>query len=188
MCLERNGFGERVSAGVQSVTAAFFGERKWLWWAAELRRWKRRCICPDCAAGSFCWSGVTGSGEARLAERVQKTENIAVMMNTQVQEILGETSVTGLGLSRAGQEEILAVSGVFEAIGGQPDTDWLPDWLPRDENGYLLAGEDCKTPCSGVYAAGDVRKKPLRQVIAAMADGAVAAEAAGKQRNPPTGW
>lgn len=127
-------------------------------------------------------------GEARLAERVQKTENIAVMMNTQVQEILGETSVTGLGLSRAGQEEILAVSGVFEAIGGQPDTDWLPDWLPRDENGYLLAGEDCKTPCSGVYAAGDVRKKPLRQVIAAMADGAVAAEAAGKQGNPPTGW
>lgn len=127
-------------------------------------------------------------GEARLVERVLKTDNIEVMMNTQVQEILGETSVTGLRLNRAGQEEILPVSGVFEAIGGQPDTDWLPDWLPRDENGYILGEENCKTACPGVYAAGDVRTKPLRQVITAMADGAVAAEAAGKRENPPTGW
>lgn len=127
-------------------------------------------------------------GEVRLVERVQKTDNIERMMDTQVQEILGKNSVTGLRLSRGGQEETLSVSGVFEAIGGQPDTDWLPDWIPRDENGYILAGEDCKTPCPGVYAAGDVRTKPLRQVITAMADGAVAAEAAGKRGNPPTGW
>ena len=127
-------------------------------------------------------------GENHLVERVQKTDNIEIWMHTQVQEILGEAAVTGLRLNRAGAAETLAVSGLFEAIGGQPDTDWLPRWILRDENGYILAGEDCRTACPGVYAAGDVRTKSLRQVITAMADGAVAAEAAGTQKDPPTGW
>lgn len=75
-------------------------------------------------------------------------------------------------------EETLAVDGLFVSIGRKPVTGLYQEQLAMDENGYLLADETTCTSIPGVYAAGDLRQKPLRQVITAAADGAVAAHMA----------
>ena len=67
---------------------------------------------------------------------------------------------------------------MFVAIGTVPNTEFLAGALPLDEGGYIVAGEGCATSVPGVFAAGDVRAKSLRQVATAVADGANAAEAA----------
>ncbi len=66
----------------------------------------------------------------------------------------------------------LAVDGVFLAVGMIPQTKLLEGQVDLDENGYILAGENCLTNITGVYAAGDVRVKPLRQILTAASDGA----------------
>ena len=71
-------------------------------------------------------------------------------------------------------ERELAVSGVFVAVGMLPNTELLKGLVSLDGTGYVIAGEDCKTDVPGVFAAGDLRTKPLRQVVTAAADGAVA--------------
>ena len=69
----------------------------------------------------------------------------------------------------------LAVDGVFVAVGVEPQTGLVADVLALDEAGYILAGEDTRTSVPGIFAAGDCRKKPLRQVSTAVGDGATAA-------------
>ena len=64
------------------------------------------------------------------------------------------------------------VDGVFFAVGMQPVTSFVDDSIKMDEAGYIVAGEDCRTNIDGVYAAGDIRTKNLRQIITAAADGA----------------
>ena len=76
------------------------------------------------------------------------------------------------------RKEIL-VAGVFIAVGIQPGTELVQGLAECDEGGYVLAGEDCATSVPGLFAAGDVRRKPLRQIVTAVADGANAAVAAG---------
>jgi len=77
----------------------------------------------------------------------------------------------------------LTVDGVFIAAGTVPETDMFRGVIDMDEAGYILAGEDTKTSVSGVFAAGDCRKKPLKQVITAASDGAVAATMAAEYIN-----
>ena len=69
----------------------------------------------------------------------------------------------------------LPVGGIFIAVGMLPNTKWVPDWLDKDEKGYIKAGEECATNVEGIYVAGDARTKHLRQIITAVADGANAA-------------
>ena len=71
-----------------------------------------------------------------------------------------------------GEEEVLSVGGVFVSIGRDPATALFAGKLALDENGYIVAGEDTKTSVPGVFAAGDVRTKAVRQIITAAADGA----------------
>lgn len=78
----------------------------------------------------------------------------------------------------SGQRRALPCQGLFVAIGREPDTQLLRGQIDLDEKGYVLAGEDTKTNLPGVFAVGDLRQKPLRQVVTATADGAVAAWAA----------
>ena len=91
----------------------------------------------------------------------------------------GNVSSSG-GAVGAGNEEIekLAVSGVFIAIGSDPQTELCAGLVQLDEQGYIIADEDCTTSTPGLFVAGDIRKKPLRQLVTAAADGAVAAKAA----------
>ena len=100
--------------------------------------------------------------------------NIRVLYDTEAEEICGGQMVTGLKLRnrKTGEESSIPVSGVFIAVGTRPNNLGWEDRIPCDPNGSILAGEDCVTGMPGIFAAGDVRKKRLRQVITAAADGA----------------
>ena len=115
-------------------------------------------------------------GEKHLADAVKSRRNILFHGETVVKEILGEKAVTAViqqnTVSKA--EEILPVSAVFVAIGLIPDNHIFTE-LSLDPNGYITAGEDCKTNIDGVFAAGDTRTKTLRQILTAASDGATAA-------------
>ena len=112
-------------------------------------------------------------------------ENVEIIYSAVPTAIEGETEVTGLAVrdQKTAEVRILPVSGVFAAIGRVPDTALFAGQTALDESGYILAGEDTKTSVPGVFAAGDVRTKPLRQVVTACADGAVAAHAAAAYLN-----
>ena len=113
-----------------------------------------------------------------LQEAVKKLPNVEILYNTTVQEICGEDMVENLIIHRDGQREELAVNGIFIAVGIHPDTEICKQLVNCNEAGYVLAGEDTLTDKPGIFAAGDIRKKPLRQIITAVADGANAASAA----------
>ncbi len=118
----------------------------------------------------------TFRGEKSLAERVRQRENIHLLYDSTVTEIRGDAAVSAAVIQnlKTGAQQELPVSAVFIAIGLMPENGIFSRQLPLDENGYFLAGEDCKTPLAGVFVAGDCRTKPLRQIVTAAADGAVA--------------
>ena len=79
---------------------------------------------------------------------------------------------------RTQEERFLAVEGLFVAVGQVPDSSAFAELLDLDAEGYLIAGEDCRTSCEGIFAAGDCRTKQVRQLATAAGDGAVAGLAA----------
>lgn len=113
-------------------------------------------------------------GAKTLQNRVEEAENIELVMEAVVEEIEGEGSVSGVVISRKGkaEKERLFTDGVFIAVGSVPNSGLLKGQVKMDGSGYLIAGENCRTNLSGVYAVGDVRAKALRQVVTAAADGA----------------
>ena len=108
-------------------------------------------------------------------------ENVEILKSSQVKEILGSEDFGGLRVLdlKSGGERDIAVSALFVSAGRVPATAFLGNTITL-ENGYIVADESTETSLPGVFAAGDVRTKELRQVITAAADGAVAAEAAAK--------
>ena len=114
----------------------------------------------------------TFRANAALQEAVQKTENIVLVTNAVPTEITGEKRVETLKLLHGGSPEELLLDGVFVAIGSVPNTSLLEGVAELDSSGYVQAGEDGRTSVEGLFAAGDVRTKALRQVITAAADGA----------------
>lgn len=108
---------------------------------------------------------------------LQKAENVEFVWDSQVKELLHGDTITGLRVhnKKTGQDWDLSCEGVFVAIGHIPNTELYRGQVDLDEAGYVLAGETTKTNLPGVFAVGDLRKKPLRQVITAASDGAVAA-------------
>ena len=115
-------------------------------------------------------------GEKALADRVRQKENIKIQYDSAVSKIRGESAVSSVLLenTKTGAQQELPVSAVFVAIGLIPENEIFSRQLPLDDNGYFVAGEDCKTLLEGVFVAGDCRSKLLRQIITAAADGAVA--------------
>ena len=109
--------------------------------------------------------------------------NIRVIWNSEVAELLGEDLLEGVKIRnlQSGEEETLKVQGLFVSIGRKPATDLVKEQLTLDDAGYIMAGEDTKTNLPGVYAVGDVRTKELRQIVTAVADGAMAAHMAEKE-------
>lgn len=120
-------------------------------------------------------------GAQVLKERVTAQENIEVLFEATVKEIRGDSKVTGITLEQQGQEKELELSGVFEAIGLSPDKGLYEGIVETDSDGYIIAGEDCRTSVPGMFAVGDVRTKEIRQIVTAIADGAVAAELSGRE-------
>ncbi len=92
-------------------------------------------------------------------------------------EIVGEKEVEGVRVKdlKSGENRLLPVAGAFIYVGMKADSEIVKDLVEMDERGYIKAAEDTVTSCPGLFAAGDVRRKPLRQVATAIADGATAA-------------
>lgn len=111
---------------------------------------------------------------------LQEASNIRFLWNSEVAELLGEEILTGVKVRNLenGEEQMLDVQGLFVSIGRKPATELVKDQLTLDEAGYIMAEEDTKTSIHGVYAVGDVRTKELRQIVTAVADGAMAAHVA----------
>lgn len=119
-------------------------------------------------------------GGRALESSVRETSNIELSLNRIPLKIEGGMKVESLTVKdvKTGEEETLPVSAVFIAVGTVAETGLLRGLIPLDSQGRIEAGEDCSTPVPGVFAAGDLRKKPLYQIITAASDGAVAATAA----------
>ena len=107
--------------------------------------------------------------EKILVERLENAENVEIMFNSEVAEILGEKSADGVLLKNG---EKLDCDGVFIAVGIVPRSDTVKNLAELDNNGYIVADESGKTSIDGLFAAGDVRTKELRQIITACSDGA----------------
>ena len=120
----------------------------------------------------------------RAAESLQKRllslENVEVLWNSEVKEIEGGEMVEGISVydNKNKQQLQLEVEGVFIAVGIVPDTDIFRGLVDMDEKGYVIADETCVTSRKGIFAAGDIRKKAMRQIITAVADGANAVHSA----------
>lgn len=109
---------------------------------------------------------------------VMKAENIGLCYNSVISKInTDDNKISGVSLINVKTNEKTEIDcdGVFISIGRKPATDFLSDIIELDDNGYIVSDESTKTSVDGVFAVGDVRTKVLRQVVTAVADGAVAA-------------
>ena len=102
--------------------------------------------------------------------------NVEFRWNSTVEELLHSDRLTGLRIRNVhnGEQSTVSCDGVFISVGRTPATQLVDGQLQLDDNGYVLASETTQTNLPGVYAVGDVRAKPLRQVVTAVADGATA--------------
>lgn len=107
---------------------------------------------------------------------LREAENLEFCWNSKVSRLLHDQKVTGVILQDviSGEETEIACDGVFVSIGRKPNTALLEGQVNLDPQGYVEAGESCRTNIPGVFAVGDVRTKALRQIVTAAADGAVA--------------
>ena len=138
---------------------------------------------------------LTNSMSKYLIDQIAATSNIEVKTCCQVVEALGETRLSCLRLCGPENEETVPASGLFIFIGAAPNTDWLPDTIMRDPNGFLLSGSDLKvdgkmpaswnlardpylleTSVPGVFVAGDVRHGSIKRVASAVGEGSISVQ------------
>jgi thioredoxin reductase (NADPH) len=115
--------------------------------------------------------------EKILQERAFQNEKIEIIWDTVIAGVLGDTAVSGIELRdlKSQLSRTLPVKGVFFYVGLRPNTDFLKLIVELDDQGYILTEENMATSAPGIFAAGDVRRKTLRQVATAVGDGATAA-------------
>lgn len=115
-------------------------------------------------------------GDKKVIDDVLSANNIEVLYNATVNEyVLDNDELVGVEVKSNECEKKLDVEGVFLAIGQSPEIDYLNYLLKVDENNYIVASEDCITNIDGIFVAGDVRKKDVRQLTTAVSDGTNAA-------------
>ncbi len=114
--------------------------------------------------------------EKALINAVLSRNNITILYNSTITKINGEQFITSVNVYNniEGTTNIIETSGVFIAIGYEPDNALVSEFLQVNTEGYIIANEYCTTNIGGVFVAGDTRTKPLRQIVTACADGAVA--------------
>lgn len=112
-------------------------------------------------------------GAKSLQKKLFSLENVEMVWDSIVEEIKGSDHVEALAVAdvKTGEKRSIDVDGVFIAVGITPNTKGFEN-LAEMENGYFKAGEDCCTSVPGIFAAGDVRTKQLRQIVTAVSDGA----------------
>lgn len=117
-------------------------------------------------------------GDIPKQEAVKARDNIEILYSSTVSSIEGNETVSTVLVNTPDGERKLEVSGIFVAVGLVPESALFAGMIPTDEEGYVASDETCTTPLDGVFVAGDIRAKPLRQIVTATSDGAVAAVAA----------
>lgn len=115
-----------------------------------------------------------------LQERVAAIKNIKIMRSHVVEGLIGDNMLNGVTVQslKTNKTSTLTIDGLFVAIGSSPNTGILEGFVELDEGGYVKVNEKMETSISGVFAAGDIRVTPLRQVCTAVGDGAIAAASA----------
>ncbi|MCI9569410.1 MAG: thioredoxin-disulfide reductase [Lachnospiraceae bacterium] len=113
-------------------------------------------------------------GARSLQKKLMELENVELVWDTVVEAVNGDDKVSSIDLlnKKTGEKRTLSVDGVFIAVGISPNTGAYEGLVEMDAGGYIVAGEDGKTSAAGIFAAGDVRTKALRQIVTAVADGA----------------
>ena len=117
-------------------------------------------------------------GESKLVDVLKAKSNVEFVLNASVTKLLGEDELNGIVVEQDGKERQLDISGLFGAIGHRPDLGVFSGLAELDSAGYADSDESCLTKTPGVFVAGDCRKKNVRQLTTAAADGSVAALAA----------
>jgi len=115
-----------------------------------------------------------------VQRRAFQNPKIEFIWNSTIAEIRGSTTIEAVVIEdvRNGETRLLPVGGVFMYIGNKPNSELVSGLVEVDEKGYIITDENMRTSRPGIYAAGDIRRKLLRQVVTAVADGAIAAMAA----------
>ncbi len=114
-------------------------------------------------------------------ELVKNNSNIEILYNTEVIEFIGDNHLEKIKILKNEEEvEELEISGIFIAVGQTPSNEVFRGLIDINDNGYIIAGEDCHTNIEGIFVAGDNREKELRQLVTATSDGAIAATEAVK--------
>jgi len=113
--------------------------------------------------------------EKYLSDKIEKAENIEMVWDSNLVDIKGENVVDGVEVKNKHTEEkiTIPVSGCFIAVGVLPESGFVKDFVELNEQGYIMTKENLETNIPGVFAAGDVRKKTLRQIVTATSDGAI---------------
>ena len=118
-------------------------------------------------------------GDDILVDKLKEKGNVEFVLGSNVTELIGDEKLEAIKIN---DEKVIEVSALFVAIGREPKNDFAKD-VQKDESGYILADEDCKTNVDGIFVAGDTRTKKVRQIVTAVSDGATAATAAVKYIN-----
>ncbi len=120
-----------------------------------------------------------------LTTKLMALENVTILWDSAVESINGKDNVESITIKNKKMDKIdtIALSGVFIAVGYSPNSEVYRRIVATDDRGYIIAGENCESNIPGIYAAGDVRTKELRQIITAAADGANAITAVEKYLN-----
>ena len=115
---------------------------------------------------------------AAYQKQLEAAENIEFVWNSQVTKLLFDNIITGAEITNreTGEKTEISANGIFVAVGRIPNNELFKDQLELDGEGYILSDETTKTSIPGVFAAGDIRQKPLRQIVTAASDGAVASK------------
>lgn len=120
-------------------------------------------------------------GEKVFVDKLQQLpDKVEFHLNSVITSLEGEKQLTGLMLRNveSGEDETINVDGLFIYVGFDPVTKFLPDYINKDGQGFLITDTEMRTNIPGIFAAGDIRSKMCRQVITAAGDGATAAHAA----------
>ena len=117
-------------------------------------------------------------GESKLVDVLKAKDNVEFVLNASVTKLLGDDELSGIIVEQDGKDRTLDISGLFVAIGHRPDLQIFSEYAELDGTGYADSDESCTTKTPGIFVAGDCRKKSVRQLTTAVADGSVAALAA----------
>lgn len=116
------------------------------------------------------------TADKKAQDLLKKAGNVDFIYNATVKEFVGDAALNGVKVESGGITNIIPTDGVFEYVGLTPATSFLGDLKILDPQGYILTDDNFQTPINGIFAAGDVTVKKIRQIVTAVSDGAIATQ------------